>query len=318
MLKGVSGRHQPRAVLNAAFVSVVAWLATALLYVNPVLWYAPEAAADTDYDAYREKAESLLFEQPLRIDAALARVVPPGGDAPAAFFLGFAGFGEQRVFAEEIKLAASVLAERYGTADRSLLLLNDRRDLDSGPLATVSSLRYALRAIAEKMDVDEDVLFLSLSSHGSEHYLAVSHGPLMLDNLTDETLADALREAGIKWRVIVISACHSGSFIDALRDPNTIVITAAAADRTSFGCTDDRDLTYFGEAFYRDALPEAASLREAFGTAVRAIAERERREHIEPSNPQAHFGAAIEDRLGVLEPQEPGPRAIGGHTSDRP
>ena len=43
-----------------------------------------------------------------------------------------------------------------------------------------------------------------------------------------------------------------------------MLITAAAADKTSFGCSDDRDLTYFGEAFYRDALPKAKNLQEAF------------------------------------------------------
>lgn len=269
------------------------------LYPPPLC--AAEAEADSNYAVYWDRAGSLLIEQPLRINAAMQEVEPSHGDAPVAFFVGFAGFGEERVFAEEIKLAAGVVAERYGTGDRSLLLLNDRRDLESEPIATVSSLRRALEAMAAKMDLEKDVLFLSLSSHGSEHFLAVSHGPLMLDDLTDEALAEALDDAGIKWRVIVISACYSGSFIDELRNPNTVVITAAAADRTSFGCSDDRELTYFGEAFYRDALPEADSLRDAFETTVKAIAEREQREDIEPSHPQAHFGQAIEGRLGLLE-----------------
>jgi hypothetical protein len=55
---------------------------------------------------------------------------------------------------------------------------------------------------------------------------------------------------------------------------------AAAADRTSFGCSNDSDLTYFGEAFYRDALPGARSMRAAFESAKAAIAARERREHV--------------------------------------
>ena len=112
------------------------------------------------------------------------------------------------------------------------------------------------------MNLDQDVLFLSISSHGAEDpAVIVSNSELPLDDLTDEDLADALRESAIKWRVIIISACYAGGFIDALSDPQTIVIAAAAADRTSFGCSNDRDLTYFGEAFYRDALPAAHSLR---------------------------------------------------------
>ena len=106
-----------------------------------------------------------------------------------------------------------------------------------------------------------------------------------------------LREAKIPWKVVVISACYAGGFIDALRDDHTIVLAAAAPDRTSFGCSDDRDLTYFGEAFYRDALPKAASLRAAFETARAEIAKREKEEKVEPSDPQAWFGPLLEAKL---------------------
>jgi hypothetical protein len=280
ILNGVSRPRLQPAFLLALCLCVVGWLAPAR---------ADERAA-----------EKLLIEQPLRISTAVAAISRPEGEAPAMFFMGFAGFGEERVFANEVRFAAKVVAERYGTGARSLLLVNDRQDSSSAPIATVSSLHYALAALANRMDVDEDVLFLALSSHGSAGTLAVSHEPLMLRDLTADGLAQALDDAGIKWRVIVISACYSGSFIDALRNANTIVITAAAADRSSFGCSDDRDLTYFGEAFYRDALPGSGTLREAFGEAVTAIEEREAREHIEPSRPQAYFGEAIEARLARI------------------
>jgi hypothetical protein len=112
-------------------------------------------------------------------------------------------------------------------------------------------------------------------------------------------LVDGLRQSGIKWRVIIISACYAGGFIEPLRDPHTVVITAAAPDRTSFGCSSDSDLTYFGEAFYRDALPEAHSLREAFDKAKAAIAARERAEGETPSNPVAFFGFDIEAHLAA-------------------
>ena len=75
------------------------------------------------------------------------------------------------------------------------------------------------------------------------------------------------------------------------------MITAAAPDRTSFGCSDERDLTYFGEALFRDALPKAASLRDAFDIATKLVTEREAKEGYEASNPQAHFGDQIEPKL---------------------
>jgi hypothetical protein len=173
--------------------------------------------------------------------------------------------------------------------------------LERAPLASVAGLKYALRGLAARMHIDRDVLFLSISSHGAQDpAIAVSNSQLPLNDLTDEDLAQALSDSAIKWRVIIISACYAGAFIDSLKNPQSIIITAAAADRTSFGCSNDRDLTYFGEAFYRDALPDAHSLRDAFEKAKSAIAARERREHVDPSKPQAYFGAELEAKLDSL------------------
>jgi hypothetical protein len=123
--------------------------------------------------------------------------------------------------------------------------------------------------------------------------------------VTAENLSSALRDSGIKWRVIVISACYAGAFIEALKDEHTAIIAAADADRTSFGCSDDRALTYFGEAFYRDALPGADSLRQAFGRASLEISKREQQEDVTPSKPQAFFGSQIDRVLLALESAHP-------------
>jgi hypothetical protein len=101
--------------------------------------------------------------------------------------------------------------------------------------------------------------------------------------------------------VLVVSACYGASFIEPLRDEYTAIITAAAPDKQSFGCNDRRDLTYFGEAFYRDALPGAPSLRAAFDKAVAEIGALEKRQGLVPSQPRASFGAAIEKKLAELE-----------------
>jgi len=303
-LRAVTGKSQRAAALaGVAFIAGFIWLSDTLNVV-PDVWAPREAQAAALSDASAD-AEAILFAQAGRIDRALAAIgrepesSSGGSTAKArAFFLGFAGVGDQKVFAQEIGLASRVLGERYGIDGRSLSLINDQRDLDRAPLATVSGLKYALRGLAARMNLDRDVLFLAISSHGSEDpAIAVANSQLPLDDLSDEDLADALRESAIKWRVIIISACYAGGFIDSLSGPQTIVIAAAAADRTSFGCSNDRDLTYFGEAFYRDALPGARSLSDAFGKAKAAIAARERSEHIDASNPQAYFGADIEAKL---------------------
>src|SRR5450631_3561199 len=301
-LHAVTGRPQrSTALIGVLFVAAFMWSSDAA-NVIPDVWNPRDAAAAglTSEDGLAER-EAALFEQADRIDAALEPVHRNGTPAPQAFFLGFAGVGDQKVFAQEIGLASRVLGERFDIEDRRLSLINDQRDLRRAPLASVTALNYALQGIAERMDTGKDVLFLSISSHGSqEPSLAVSNSGFPLTSLTAEDLEGGLRESGIQWRVILISACYAGGFIDALRDPKTIVITAAAKDRTSFGCSNDSDLTYFGEAFYRDALPGAKSLREAFEAAKKAIAARENREHETPSNPQGYFGVEIEAKLAAM------------------
>ena len=301
-LHAVSGRPQRSTALVAVlFIAAFMWSSDAADAI-PDVWNPRDGTvvgvATEDVLADREAA---LFEQADRIDAALEQVQRDDTVAPQAFFLGFAGVGDQKVFAQEIGLASRVLGERFNVGDRHLSLINDQRDLQHAPLASVTALNYALQSMAERMDTGKDVLFLSISSHGSEEpSIAVSNSGFPLTGLTAEDLAEALRESEIQWRVILISACYAGGFIDALRDPKTIVITAAAKDRTSFGCSNDSDLTYFGEAFYRDALPGAKSLREAFEAAKKAITEREHREHETPSSPQAYFGAEIEAKLAAM------------------
>jgi len=244
----------------------------------------------------------LVDRQPAMIDARVLSISAHALPGPQAYFLGFAGVGEERVFAQEIDLAARRFAERFGLEDRSLRLVNDQRDLEAYPLASVAALRYALKALGRVMDSD-DVLFLALSSHGwKDATLAISNAGMRPDALGARQLAQMLDEAGIRWRVLVISACYAGSFIKPLANDQTIVITAAAKNRPSFGCGAESELTYFGEAFYRDALPTAPTLRAAFETARLEITTREQAERERPSNPQAFFGALMEAKLEGLVP----------------
>jgi hypothetical protein len=300
-LRSMTGTTQNIAVPAALVGTVLLVYLSSQMYYAPGLWMEREANPEEAAATQRDN-EQLIFEQSARLNADIENLAPRIADRANAFFVGFAGYGGQRVFAQEIGLAAKRIGERYGATQRSLLLINEPRDFEKHPLATAAALRHALNTLAKRMDVDEDVLFLSLSSHGGEDAtISVSSELGYWRDLGANDLAGMLKESGIRWRVIVISACHSGSFISALRDENTIILTAAAADRASFGCSDDNDLTYFGEAFYRDALPQAATLRAAFEAARVDIERREKVEGRTPSAPQAHFGAALEKKLSALE-----------------
>ena len=287
-----------------ALVAMVLVLASpwvvATLNLDTRLWVTDDNQQDQDSDDAGE-AESLLYDQPARVAAAVDRVTPSDGSAAAVFYVGFAGDGDQAIFKREALFAQSVFADHFGSGGRSMELINDVEDRDSYPLATVSGLTDALKQLATHMNTDQDVLVLTLTSHGSKDGLAVTNGSLPLLQLGPADLRQAFDESGIRWRVLIISACYSGVFLEALKTDSTLIVTASDAEHTSFGCADDRDLTYFGEAFLKDSVPTTSSLEAAFKKATDLIQHRENAEHLEHSNPQFFVGPAIRQKLSLLE-----------------
>ena len=291
------------ALLAVALVLVSPW-ALAWLDLDTRLWVQPEAEETQDEDD-PAMTEALLYEQPARIAAVVARVTPSDPGKPRAYFVGFAGDADPEVFSRETQFARQAFAGRFGSADRSVLLINDAGDRDSWPLASLSGLSQTLKLLAARMDPAQDVLVLFLTSHGSEDGLEVRNGTLPLAQIEPADLRQALDESGIRWRVVVVSACYAGVFIDALKDDATAVVTAADAAHSSFGCQEDRELTWFGEAFLKDALPASDSLEEAFARAARLIAQREDSEHQVHSNPQLVVGTLMRRKLKELEASRP-------------
>jgi hypothetical protein len=265
-------------------------------------WYAERSQHErTDY--WAAVSEQALAKQPALLGEALAALQPQRAGVTDLYFVAFAPYAEEDVFRKDAELAASVVARRYDAAHRSVVLVNNPRTVLEKPLATVTNLRTALNAVGRSVDRDDDVLLLFLTSHGGrDHALATSFGPLRLDPLTPAALKAILDEARIRWRIVVVSACYSGGFIPALANDETIVLTAAAADRQSFGCGDASELTYFTDALFNRALREETSISKAFEKARALVAERERTERRSPpSNPQISIGAAIAAKLPALE-----------------
>ena len=194
------------------------------------------------------------------------------------------------------------MRERFDAGGRTLLLSNDPATLGELPVASATNLGIALGQIGRIMDTNDDVLFLYISTHGSEGgELAVELPPLDLYQIRPAALARMLHDSGIKWKVLVISACYSGGFIEPLKDDNTLIITATDADHQSFGCGNGRNLTWFGKAYFDDALRRTRSFTAAFELARKEVAERERKRGFTPSNPQMFVGAAMRAKLQDLE-----------------
>ena len=227
-----------------------------------------------------QNVEQALYQQTNLLDKALASLSKRNAHAINLFLLAIGGDGGQEVFRREVDYVSKLFDSRYGTAGHSLVLANSRATAGKQPLATTTSIRQALAAMGAKMNKEQDILFLFMTSHGAKNKeFSLDLPGLRLPNLHAGELADMLRESGIKWRVLVISSCYSGGFIEGLKDENTLLITATSSDRRSFGCADDNEFTYFGRAFFREALPKSASITEAFDKAQQLIQDWEEEDH---------------------------------------
>jgi hypothetical protein len=209
-----------------------------------------------------------------------------------SYIVSFGLFGPQSVFESEARGAARIFQQRLRSTAAPIVSFNRKR----GGLAATQTLAAALRTAGAAMDPDNGLLVLILTSHGSPEGLAIVAGNIT-ETLTPLDLRSILDASGAKYRIVIISACYSGVFLPALADPRTLVITAAAADRPSFGCEDGAKWTYFGEAFFNQALRTAPDLEAAFQVARRLVTARERREGFEPSLPQMAGGSEVLARL---------------------
>ncbi len=246
-------------------------------------------------------SEESFYQQPQVLTQALDSVQYAEFAQSRWYFLGLAGASYQDVFYSEVKRIREQFDTRFGTNGRSMMLVNNPSTLNSVPIASKTSLEMALRRFGQQMNRESDVLFLYMTSHGSPNVFEIENAPIDLQPIEPQWLRETLDKAGIRWRVIVISSCFSGSFVPALQDENSLIITAAAADRESFGCTNEADYTYFGQAFFDQAMREQNSLRSTFEQAKDTVHLWETAQGFQASEPQWSLGKNMQLMLPQLE-----------------
>ena len=286
-------------VLHSKFESTTAHEQTAAPTTAPSDDDSPDdKSADNNWPDNADSPEQVLYAQPDRMRKALDKVTSRVPGRPNLYLIAFAGDGEENVFRNEAEFVVHQFVERFDAAGHTLLLVNNPATLESEPLASLTNLEAAVDDFAQKMDPAQDVLFVFLTSHGTrDHVLYVNMDPLPLDQIGPDDLADIFDGAHIRNKVVVISACYSGGFIDALKDDNSMVITAARGDRASFGCGTDSDITDFGRAFFVEGLNHNDSFVGAFNVAKSLIDAWETKDGEEHSYPQIATTPAIENVL---------------------
>jgi len=160
------------------------------------------------------------------------------------------------------------------------------------PAIEPATLRQVLARIATMQGRAGDRCFVFITSHGGRGrgiYLSREN-----EMLRPQELAQALdKGCGGVPTVVIVSGCYSGSFARApMTAPNRIVLTAARADRPSFGCAADRTYTDY-DACLLGTLAHAATWRAVYDETKDCVSRREQQLNENPSLPQAAFGAAV-------------------------
>jgi hypothetical protein len=218
-------------------------------------------------------------------------------DKVEIFSLVVAGYGTQEVFNRELNYVRNFFNTEFANQQYSLYLSNTQYEITK-PLATMQNFRLSIEALAAKMDKEKDILFIYVTSHGSkDKKISLHHKGLELKDIPAEEFADLLKKSGIKHKVIILSACYSGGFIDDLKDESSLIITSAAKNRRSFGCSDERHFTYFGRAYFKYALPKVHDFEQAFYQAEKIIRGWEKKKKEKHSKPQIYAGDEIKAYL---------------------
>jgi hypothetical protein len=265
-------------------------------------WINGQRVRDAEGKLLPDTLELGLLAQGRLLDAALANV-PPSTPAVELYSLTLGGDGKQSVFLRESDYVANMLTTRFGTFGQ-IRLVNHRDHLADRPMATRENLRRAALTLAERSG-PEDLIFIYLTSHGtSEHELVLDQPRMELADLPADELASVLAPLKNRDKIIVISSCYSGGFIPALKDERTLIMTASRADRVSFGCSEEANFTYFGDALFARALNQTDDLEQAFKLTKASVAERELADGFEASEPQIWAPKTVLSHWQLLRKQQ--------------
>ncbi|HZV84479.1 MAG TPA: C13 family peptidase [Brevundimonas sp.] len=138
---------------------------------------------------------------------------------------------------------------------------------------------------------------LYFTSHGSPTAMVFGDAPPM----TPDMMANIVRRAcAARPTVVIVSACYSGIFVEGLRAPNRMVLTAASRTRSSFGCGAGERYPWF-DGCMLETLPTATDFLALAAGARACVAHREQEFGVDaPSEPQLFVGSEMQLRVPTL------------------
>ncbi len=281
--------------IAAASISISIYAFNENVYVSPI-YYGNYADKEEDKERLNLTAEELFSMQHNLIEKELETFIPSKKGDVDMYGVSFGSYGYQDVFLRESKYVTQRMKDVLGISKGTITLINNEKVNEITPLANTTNLKQALNHIKGIIQPEEDIVMIYLTSHGSKKSgLSVNlNYRYSMNDLTPEELSSTLKNSGIKNKIIIISACYSGIFIPQLKDKNTLILTASADNKQSYGCSDDADLTYFADAYFKQALEQTTDLIKAFEISESIIKNREEKENLKTSSdPQIFIGENI-------------------------
>jgi len=265
-------RHRRLFALGGGVIVIAPlWFAPLVGPLDP--WWREFDSVQSSGDAMNPASEPVLAAQEFMMDHALDELEDERPGVTDLYFVGFAPDARRPGFVADVDAAQRAMDSRWHTKGRSLVLVNSPLTVAERPFATITHLREALLEIGDTIDADDDVVMLYLAgSSGADHTLAAVNPPLELVGLSPLGLKQLLDAAGIRWRIIVVSTCYAGAWVDALQDDETAVIASSAADVHGSDCAGGITPSSFGEAFFTQGMRHNDDLTLAFDAAKRDVA----------------------------------------------
>lgn len=265
-----------------------------------------EEAAKNGWSMEQNRSAEWHLAQHKRLGTAIAGLKAQRSGVVDVYVVSI-GLDSDPVFGREADEAAKVLSHRYGASGHTIFLAAGADEKSMGvPQGSPPNLAIALAAVADKMDMKEDVLILFATTHGDPVVgLAYRDGDNGVGMIAPQRLASLLDGLGFKRRMILLSACYAGIFIPKLTNEDSIIITAASSKRTSFGCAPGNDWTFFGDALINNAFRKPQPFDKATDEAVSLIGKWENDLRLVPSRPQVFVGDKASDWLAPLETRMP-------------
>jgi hypothetical protein len=288
-------RPRRRAFAAGAGLLLIApiWFAPLVGPLDP--WWREFDPLLSDPDAISPASEPVLAAQEFMMDRALDQLADERPGVTDLYFVGFAPDARHPGFVTDVDAAQRVMDERWHTNGRSVVLLNSPLTVAERPFATITHLRQVLLEIGDTIDADDDIVMLYLTgSSGADHTLTAVNPPLDLVSLSPLGLKQLLDAAGIRWRVIVVSTCNAGTWVNALKDDDTLVIASSAADVRGSDCSGGLAPSSFGQAFFTNAMRHSDDVAHAFEVTRKSLADRH------AAQPVMAIGPAIAEHLKLL------------------